>query len=77
MPDNRLRAELYRDQGAVLLEDVRVCATLNQMAIGNSDAYLSGLITTFGTSGTFGTKPVKVRMGVTVGACIRVTLIIK
>ena len=49
MPDNRLRAELYRDQGAVLLEDVRVCATLNQMAIGNSDAYLSGLITTFGT----------------------------
>ena len=33
----------------VLLEDARVCATLNQMAIGNSDAYLSGLIGTFGT----------------------------
>ena len=47
--DNRLRAELYRDQDAVLLEDARVCATLNQMAIGNSDAYFSGLIGTFGT----------------------------
>ncbi len=49
MPDNRLRAELYSDQDAVLLEDARVCATLNQMAIANSDAYLSGLIGTFGT----------------------------
>ena len=49
MPDNRLRAELYRDQDAVPLQDAGVCVTLNQMAIGNSDAYLSGLIGTFGT----------------------------